>query len=127
MTTEFLAELAKSIIAAILLFLGSIPLLIWWLAPCLLAFVLFRTAIRKRKSAKDFRTAPKSASLKKGKLSQEDKRQLAEKIRESRTTNLKKSFAGEAGSKYMAYATVGLILLTILFVIAMVIQRFRKY
>ena len=127
MTMEFLSELAKSIIGAILLLLGSIPVLIWWLAPCLLAFVLFRSAIRKRKSAKDFRTAPKSASLKKGKLSQEDKQQLAEKIRESRITNLKKSFAGEAGSKYRAYATVGLILLTLLFVLAMVVLRFHRY
>lgn len=70
---------------------------------------------------------PKAASLKKGELSQEDKRHLAEKIRESRVANLKKSFAGEAGSKYMAFATVGLILLTILFVLGMVVIRFRQY
>lgn len=123
---EFLTEFAKSIIGKILLLLASIPILIWWLAPCLLAFVLFRTAIRKRKSAKDFRAAPKAASLKKGELSQEDKLQLAEKIRESRVANLKKSFAGEAGSKYRVFATFGLILLTILFVIAMVVLRFRR-
>ncbi len=123
---EFLTEFAKFILGKILLFLASIPIIIWWLAPCLLAFVLFRTAIRKRKSAKDFRTAPKSAYLKKGELSQEDKRQLAEKIQESRAANLKKSFAGEAVSKYMAFATVGLILLTILFVLAMVVLRFHR-
>ncbi len=122
---EFLYEFAKSLIVKILMLFASIPLIIWWLAPCLLAFVLFRTAISKRKSAKDFRTTPKSTSLRRGELSQEDKQQLAEKIRENSRANMKKSFAAQGNIGFIV-GTIAMILLTVLFFLLAMSERLRR-
>ena len=89
--------------------------------------VLIRFLYRKWKNQR-YNATPAGPSLsQKHNLTQHEKRALAQKIQETRTRNLKKTFAGEDSSKGMIFATIGLILLTILFVIGMIVLRFRKF
>jgi hypothetical protein len=89
--------------------------------------ILFRFLHKKWKSQRYSRISSGAAPSRKKDLAQYEKQALAQKIRETRISNLKKSFAGEDNSKYMIFATVGLIVLTVLFVLAMIALRFRKF
>ena len=89
--------------------------------------VLFRFLYRKWKSQRYNRISSGStASLKKN-LTQHERRALAQKIQETRTGNLKKSFAGADRSKGMIFATIGLILIVLLWLLHAISQRFDPY
>ena len=89
--------------------------------------VLFRILYRKWKSRIYRRTPSNLLPSRKKNLTDYDKRMLAEKINESRRGNLKKSFASTVGSKGMIFTTIGLILLSLLFVLGMILLKFQKY
>lgn len=89
--------------------------------------VTFRILFRKWKSNKYRRTPSDLMPSRKKNLTDYDKRMLAEKINESRRGNLKKSFASTVGSKGMIFTTIGLILLTLLFVLGMILLKFQKF
>ncbi len=89
--------------------------------------VLFRFLYRKWKSQRyNHIPSGSTASLKKN-LTQHEKRALAQKIQETRTGNLKKSFAGADSSKGMIFATIGLILIVLLWLLHAISQRFDPY
>ena len=89
--------------------------------------VLFRFLYRKWKSQRyNHIPSGSTASLKKN-LTQHEKRALVQKIQETRTGNLKKSFAGADSSKGMIFATIGLILIVLLWLLHAISQRFDPY
>lgn len=89
--------------------------------------ILFRTLLRKWKSSVYRRTPSNLLPNQKKNLTDYDKRMLAEKINESRRGNLKKTFVSTVSSKGMIFATIGLILLSLLFVLGMILLKFQKY
>ena len=89
--------------------------------------ILFRILYRKWKSSIYQRTPSDLLPIRKKNLTDYDKRMLAEKINESRRGNLKKTFVSTVSSKGMIFATIGLILLSLLFVIGMILLKFQKY
>lgn len=89
--------------------------------------VLFRFLYRKWKSQRyNHIPSGSTVSLKKN-LTQHERRALAQKIQETRTGNLKKSFAGADSSKGMIFATIGLILIVLLWLLHAISQRFDPY
>lgn len=106
-----------SVIAAypvhILTFFGTILLLI--------------LVIPKRKRLiKHLSISPESAA-KKAEFTQSEKHLLAEKINESRMSNLKKTSATSENSKFMIFGTIILIALVIIFVLGMFLLKFQQY
>ena len=89
--------------------------------------VLFRILFRKLKISIYRHTPSNLLPNQKKNLTDYDKRMLAEKINESRRGNLKKTFVSTVSSKGMIFATIGLILLSLLFVIGMILLKFQKY
>ena len=91
------------------------------------SIVFIRFLYRKWKNQRYNPTLAGPSLSRKHNLTQHEKRALTQKIQETRTSNLKKTFAGKDSSKGMIFATIGLILLTMLFVIGMIVLRFRKF
>ena len=89
--------------------------------------VLFRFLYRKWKVQKYNRSPSGTASSLKKDLTQYEKHTLAQKIRETRTNNLKKSFAGEDNSNYMIFATIGLIVIALLWLLHAISKGFKPY
>ncbi len=89
--------------------------------------ILFRFLYTKWKSQRYNPTPPGLSRSQKRNLTQHDRQTLAQKIRETRTNNLKKSFAGEDSSKGMIFATIGLILIVLLWLLHAISQRFDPY
>jgi len=89
--------------------------------------ILFRFLYTKWKSQRYNPTPPAPSRSQKRNLTQHDRQTLAQKIRETRTNNLKKSFAGEDSSKGMIFATIGLILIVLLWLLHAISQRFDPY
>ena len=89
--------------------------------------ILFRFLYTKWKSQRYNPTPPAPLGSQKRNLTQHDRQTLAQKIRETRTNNLKKSFAGEDSSKGMIFATIGLILIVLLWLLHAISQRFDPY
>ena len=91
---------------------------------CILLLIL---VIPKRKrQTKHLSISPESAA-KKAEFTQSEKHLLAEKINESRMSNLKKTSTISVNSKFMIFGTIILISLTILFVLGMILLKFQKY
>ncbi len=92
-----------------------------WTLPLFVAvagcILLFRAILKKRR--RRVNPPPNSAGTpdeKRG-LTPDEKQALAEKIRKTGTENLKKSFAGEDNTVAMVLATIGLLILTFLWVL----------
>lgn len=60
-------------------------------------------------------------------FTQHEKQVLVQKIQESRISNLKKSFVGKDGSKDMIFATIGLIVIVLFWLLLIISQRFDPY
>ncbi len=89
--------------------------------------VIFRFLYRKWKSQQTPYINPTVLTPKKKSFTQHQKRVLAQKIQETRTSNLKKSFAGEDNSTYMILATIGLIVVALLWLLHAISQGFDPY
>ena len=89
--------------------------------------ILLRFLYTKWKHQRYNPIPPGPARSQKSNLTQHDRQALAQKIRETRTNNLKKSFAGEDSSKGMIFATIGLILIVLLWLLHAISQRFDPY
>ena len=89
--------------------------------------LIFRFLHRKWKNRQlSHITSAVLPSEKKG-FTQHEKRVFAQKIQETRTNNLKKSFAGEDNSTYMILATVGLIVIAVLWLLHAISKGFKPY
>ena len=60
-------------------------------------------------------------------FTQHEKRVFAQKVQETRTNNLKKSFAGKDNSTYMILATIGLIVIVLLWLLHAISKGFNPY
>lgn len=89
--------------------------------------VLFRFFYRKLKSSRYRRTPSNLFPNQKKNLTDYDKRILAEKINESRRDNLKKGLVSTVSPKAMIFTTIGLIVLSLLFVVGMILLKFQKF
>ncbi len=88
--------------------------------------VIFRILYRKWKNRIYRRTPSDLLPTQKKNLTEYEKRMLADKINESRKDNIKKSFAGTVSSKGMIFATIGLIVLVLLWFTHIILERFHK-
>ena len=89
--------------------------------------LIFRFLHRKWKSQQTpHATSAVLPSKKKG-FTQHQKRMLSQKIQETRISNLKKSFAGEDNSNYMILATIGLIVIALLWMLHAISKGFDPY
>ena len=88
--------------------------------------VIFRVLYRKWKSGIYRRNPADILPTQKKNLTEYEKRMLADKINESRQGNIKKSFAGTVSSKSMIFATIGLIVLVLLWVAYLVSEKFHR-
>ena len=79
--------------------------------------MLFILILPKRKRRRNQPSAATEPRTEKRKLTADEKQVLAEKIRNAGTENLKKSFAGEDNTVAMVLATIGLLILTFLWVL----------
>ncbi len=91
---------------------------------CVLIFRLLHKKWKSRQTSHVASAVPPSE--KKG-FTQHQKRILSQKIQETRTNNLKKSFAGEDNSTYMILATIGLIVIALLWLLHAISQGFKPY
>ena len=89
--------------------------------------ILFRFLYMRWKNQRYNLTPPRSSRSQTSDLTQYEKEALAQKIQETRTNNLKKSFAGEDSSRWMIFATIGLILVVLLWLLHAISQRFDPY
>lgn len=89
--------------------------------------ILFRFLYTKWKRQRYNPTLPGPSRSQKSDLTQHERQALTRKIQETRTNNLKKSFAGEDSSKGMIFATIGLILIILLWLWHAISQRFDPY
>ncbi len=89
---------------------------------CILLLIL---VIPKRKRQhKQLSISPDSVA-KSAEYTENEKHLLAEKINENRSNNLNKSFAGSMSKIGMLFSTLGLIVLTVLFVLGMILLKFQ--
>ncbi|MDE0553664.1 MAG: hypothetical protein OXI24_05585 [Candidatus Poribacteria bacterium] len=89
--------------------------------------LIFRFLYRRWKNRQPSHT-PSAVLLSKNKgFTQHQKRVLAQKIQETRTSNLKKSFAGADNSNYMILATIGLIVVALLWLLHAISKGFAPY
>lgn len=89
--------------------------------------IVFRILYRKWKNRIYNRTPSDVLPIQKKNMTDYDKRILADKINQSRRDNIKKSSAVTENSNFMIFGTIVLIVLTLLFVIAMILMKFEKY
>ncbi len=99
------------------------PVHIMTLIGCILLFALILP--KRRRSRRPPLISTEQPVVKKG-LTQNEKQLLAEKIQSTRTENLKKSFAGKDTTKYKIFVTIGLIALTVFFIIIAIKMGFRS-
>ncbi len=88
--------------------------------------IIFRILYRKWKSQIYRRNPSDLLPTQKKNLTKYEKRMLADKINESRKDNIKKSFVGTVSSKGMIFATIGLIVLVLLWFTHIIMERFHK-
>lgn len=88
--------------------------------------IVFRILYRKWKSGIYRRNPADLLPTKKKNLTKYEKRMLADKINESRRDNIKKSFVGTVSSKGMIFATIGLIVLVLLWFTHIILERFHR-
>ncbi len=88
--------------------------------------VILRILYRKWKSRIYRRTPSDILPVQKKNMTDYDKRILADKINESRRDNIKKTFAGTVSSYGMIFATIGLILLVLLWFTHIILERFHR-
>ncbi len=88
--------------------------------------VIFRILYRKWKSRTYRRNPADLLPTQKKNLTEYEKQMLADKINESRRDNIKKSFVGTVSSKGMIFATIGLIVLALLWVAYLVSKNFHR-
>ena len=88
--------------------------------------VIFRLLYRKWKSQIYRRNPADLLPTQKKNLTKYEKRMLADKINESRRDNIKKSFVGTVSSKGMIFATIGLIVLVLLWFTHIILERFHR-
>lgn len=88
--------------------------------------IVFRILYRKWKSRIYRRTPSDILPAQKKNMTDYDKRILADKINESRKDNIKKTFAGTVSSYGMIFATIGLILLVLLWFTHAILERFHR-
>ncbi|MCE2402615.1 hypothetical protein J4G08_17250 [Candidatus Poribacteria bacterium] len=88
--------------------------------------IVFRILYRKWKSGIYRRTPSELFPTQKKNLTEYEKRMLADKINESRKENIKKSFVGTVSSKGMIFATIGLIVLVLLWFTHIILERFHR-
>lgn len=89
--------------------------------------IVFRILYRKWKSGIYRRNPSDLLPTQKKSLTKYEKRMLVDKINESRKNNIKKSFVGTVSSKGMIFATIGLIVLVLLWLLHAISQRFDPY
>lgn len=89
--------------------------------------LIFRFLHRKWKSQQTPRATPALLPSKKKGFTQHQKQMLSQKIQETRISNLKKSFAGEDNSNYMILATIGLIVIALLWLLHAISKGFDPY
>ncbi len=114
--SDIFLDPAKDILIGAAVLIGTVGLVI-----------LFRFLHRRWKSQRYSRTPSGPVSSQKKGLTQYEKRMLAQKIRDTRNDNLKKSFAGEDNSTYMILATVGLIVIVLLWLLYAISKGFKPY
>ena len=90
---------------------------------CLL---LLRPLLKRPIRLDHFRAAPDSAIPEKQELTKQERYIWVQKLREFGKANLKKIFVSKATSKSMILATIGLIVLTLLFMLLAVMMEFRS-
>lgn len=88
--------------------------------------IVFRILYRKWKSGIYRRNPADLLPRQKKNLTKYEKRMLADKINESRRDNIKKSFVGTVSSKGMIFATIGLIVLVLLWFTHIILERFHR-
>lgn len=88
--------------------------------------IVFRILYRKWKSGIYRRNPSDILPTQKKNLTKYEKRMLADKINESRRDNIKKSFVGTVSSKGMIFATIGLIVLVLLWFTHIILERFHR-
>ena len=89
--------------------------------------LVFRFLQRKWKSQRTFHPTSVVLPSEKRGFTQYQKRVLSQKIQETRIGNLKKSFIGEVSSRGMIFATIGLIVIVLLWLLHAISQRFDPY
>ena len=89
--------------------------------------LIFRFLHKKWKNRQTLHVASAVPSSKKKGFTQHQKQVLSQKIQETRTSNLKKSFAGEDNSIYMILATIGLIVIVLLWLLQAISKGFKPY
>lgn len=89
--------------------------------------IVFRILYRKWKSRTYGRRPSGLFTKQKKNLTEYEKRMLADKINETRSSNIKKSFAGTVSSKSMIFVTIGLIILVLLWILHVISQKFDPY
>lgn len=89
--------------------------------------LIFRFLHRKWKSQRTFHPTSAVLPSEKRGFTQYQKRVLSQKIQETRIGNLKKSFIGEVSSRGMIFATIGLIVIVLLWLLHAISQRFDPY
>ena len=89
--------------------------------------LIFRFLHRKWKKQQTPHTTSVALPSEKKGFTQHQKQALGQKIQETRISNLKKSFAGEDSSKGMIFATIGLIVIVLLWLMHAISQRFDPY
>ena len=88
--------------------------------------VIFRVLYKKWKSRIYRRNPSDLLPEKKKNLTDYEKRMIADKINESRRNNIKKSFAGTVSSYGMIFATIGLIMVVLLWFAYVIVERFHR-
>ena len=89
--------------------------------------LIFRFLHKKWKNQQTLHTTSTVLPSEKKAFTQHEKQGLSEKIQESRINNLKKSFAGEDNSTYMILATIGLIVIALLWLLHAISKGFKPY
>jgi len=89
--------------------------------------LIFRSLHRKWKNRQLSHIASVVPPSKKKGFTQHEKQVFAQKIQETRINNLKKSFAGEDNSTYMILATIGLIVIALLWLLRAISKGFDPY
>ena len=89
--------------------------------------LIFRFLHRKWKSHQIPHTTSAVLPSKKKGFTQHQKQVLSQKIQETRISNIKKSFVGGVSSKGMIFATIGLIVIVLLWLLHAISHRFDPY
>jgi hypothetical protein len=89
--------------------------------------LIFRFLHRKWKNQQTSHTTSAVLPSEKKGFTQHQKQVLSQKIQETRISNLKKSFVGEVSPKGMIFATIGLIVIVLLWLLHAISQRFHPY